>query len=185
MDSPAKVAREPHQMGVVQVVITASQLTPPGSKSSGGLGQNEVGVQNNAVDTIIGSGQIRLTGLREFIGHLHWSFLPDMKNRIGEVINEVNGAETMGQTHETSYPRRGKERRDFSPAPPGCGWAARRAKSRSSCSTLWITQQHCDGTIFKSIRGWSLFDDRSSPTNLSIRTAPKGPPLPGEVLEEA
>jgi hypothetical protein len=51
----------------------------------------------------------------------------------------------------SSYPQGGKERRDFSPAPPGCGWAARRAKSWSSCSTLWITQQRIHSVTLKEI----------------------------------
>jgi len=51
-----------------------------------------------------------------------------------------------------SYPRGGKERRDFSPAPPGGGWAARRAKSRSSCSTLWITHQRTHVRIFGNFK---------------------------------
>ena len=32
-----------------------------------------------------------------------------------------------------------RARRDFSPGPPRSRWAARRAKSRSARSTLWIT----------------------------------------------
>jgi len=38
-----------------------------------------------------------------------------------------------------TYPQRGRERRDFSPAPSGVAGRARRAKSRSSRSTVWIS----------------------------------------------
>src|SRR3990170_2965291 len=150
MNPAAKATREPHQMGVVKILIVSTQLTPPGSESSFGLSQNEVGIQNNTINTIIGSSKIRLIGLREFIGHLHRSFLLDIKHRIGEVIDEVNDPQRR-KNPMRSYPRRGKERRDFSPAPYGVAGRARRAKSRSSCSTLWITQQHCHGTILKSM----------------------------------
>jgi hypothetical protein len=97
MNPAAKATREPHQMGVVKILIASPQPTPPGSESSGGLGQNEVGVQNNAVDTIIGSGQIRLIGLREFIRHLHRSSSSgDTNPTIGEVIDEVNALQNIG-----------------------------------------------------------------------------------------
>src|SRR5512139_2245022 len=39
----------------------------------------------------------------------------------------------------STYPQRGRERRDFSPAPPSVAGRDRRAKSRSSRSTLWIS----------------------------------------------
>jgi hypothetical protein len=134
----AKATSESHEMGVVKILIAPSQLAPPGPESSGGLRHNEIGIEHNAIDTIIGSVKKRLIGLREFIEHLHRSFLPDMKHRIGEVIDEVNGPQRRKRPMR-SYPRRGKERRDFSPASLGWSGAARRAKSRSSCSTLWIT----------------------------------------------
>jgi hypothetical protein len=139
MNPSAKATRKSHQMGVVKIFIVSPQLTPPGSESSFGLSQNEVGVQNNAIDTIIGSGKIRLIGLREFIGYPHRFFPPgDISHRIGEVNDGVNVFQNIGRPLR-SYPWRGKERRDFSPASLGWSGAARRAKSRSSCSTLWIT----------------------------------------------
>jgi len=162
MNPAAKAACEPHQMGIVKILIASPQPTPPRAESSFRLSQNEVGVQDNPIHTIIGPVKIRLIGLAEFVRHPHRSFLhTNLKHKIGEFTDKVNGLETIGGVDVKSYPRRGKERRDFSPAPPGCGWAARRAKSRSECSTLWITQQHCHRTILKSIPRWSLFDDRS------------------------
>jgi len=103
MNPSAKATRKPHEMGIVEILIASSHLTPPGSESSGGLGKDKIGIEYNAIDTIINSGKIRLIRLREFIGHLHRSFLLDMKHRIGEVIDEVNGPQRRKRSMR-SYP---------------------------------------------------------------------------------
>jgi hypothetical protein len=118
-DSPTKATREPHQMGIVKILITTPQPTPPGSESSGGLRHNEIGIQYNPINTIVGSGKIRFIGLRKFIGYLHRCFLPvHFKHKIGKITDEVNDLLTMSHLLR-SYPYRGKGWRDFSPALPG------------------------------------------------------------------
>ena len=150
-DSPTKVTCEPHQMGIVKILVTSPQPAPPGSKPSGGLRQHEIGIQHNTIDTIIGPGKMRLIGLRKLIGYLHRFFLhASLKHRIGKITDEVNEVHTGGDVLR-SYPRRGKGQRDFSPAPPRRGWAARRAKSRSPGSTRWITQQCYHLNLFERI----------------------------------
>jgi hypothetical protein len=70
----AKSTRESHEMGIVQILIVSSQLAPPGSESSSRLGQDEIGIEHNAINTIICALKILLIGVAELVRNYHLSF---------------------------------------------------------------------------------------------------------------
>jgi hypothetical protein len=93
MDPAAKATRKLHKMGIVQVLLVVPQPAPPCPESSGRLPHNEIGIQDNAIDTIINPVKTRLILLAELIGQLHRSFLRGeiSHNRIEKVSGKVNG----------------------------------------------------------------------------------------------
>jgi hypothetical protein len=76
VNSSAKATRESHEMGIVKILIVPSQLAPPSSESSGGLGHNEIGIEHDAIDTIICAVKIALIIVTELIWHHHLSSPP-------------------------------------------------------------------------------------------------------------
>jgi hypothetical protein len=49
----AKPTRQAFQRGVVQMAFRAKKLTPPNSKASGMVTQGKVGIQDNAIHTVV------------------------------------------------------------------------------------------------------------------------------------
>jgi hypothetical protein len=76
VNSSAKATRESHEMGIIEILIIPSQLAPPSSESSGGLGHNEIGIEHDAIDTIICAVKIALIIVTELIWHHHLSSPP-------------------------------------------------------------------------------------------------------------
>ena len=124
MDSAAKATRKLHEMGVVKILVAPSQLAPPRSESPGTLSHNEIGIEHNAIDTIINPVKTRLILLAKLIGQLHRSFLHReiSDRRIEEVIDEVNRLKNRAHVGVrrwvSSYPRGATRVEGFEPSPP-------------------------------------------------------------------
>ena len=70
LDSAGEPAREPHQAGVVQLIVGAAvQAPPPVPEPARVVPQREVGVQHDPVHAVIAPGQQVPVPLGEVIGH--------------------------------------------------------------------------------------------------------------------
>ena len=70
-----EATRHPHQMGVVKGLIGTGQLPPPQPEPAGGMPQTKVGIENNAVDTIITSAQELRVQRTHWVGHNSGGYL--------------------------------------------------------------------------------------------------------------
>ena len=69
-DSTTEATGHAHQMGVVQLLVGAiHQAPPPGPKAPSRVAQAVVGVQDDAIDTVIGAVQQLSIALRQLVGH--------------------------------------------------------------------------------------------------------------------
>jgi len=68
--SAAESSCHTHQMGVVQVLVTAVQSTPPTTKATIVNPLGEIGIENNAVNAIVGSGQQVGVLITELVWHV-------------------------------------------------------------------------------------------------------------------
>ncbi len=95
-DPPGEAASHPHQVGVVEVLVVVVVQSPPSDpKTTRAVTEREIGVQDDAVHTVVYSGQQIAIACRQLVTHLvtvglcgtsrHVGTAPKGPSRRGEV----------------------------------------------------------------------------------------------------
>jgi hypothetical protein len=67
--TPAKPARHALQMGIVQMVLRAEKLAPPLPKASRIVAERKVGVEDNAIHTVVAAFKKLAVTFTQKVGH--------------------------------------------------------------------------------------------------------------------
>ena len=67
--APAEPAGQPHQMGIVEGFVRSGQCSPPHAEATGTMSHAEVGVQHDAIDTIVAAAQQLLIEFAQSVCH--------------------------------------------------------------------------------------------------------------------
>ena len=93
-NSSAKSSSESHEVSIVKSVIVSHQHTPPRSKTTAGLRQNKIGIQNNAIHAIIYAVKILFIVFAKRVRHHHRApphhRFPVIDDRGGKVTCEIH-----------------------------------------------------------------------------------------------